>query len=253
MKIYIAKDFFQLSKKAAEIIQDAISEKPDLVLGLATGSTPLGTYKELIRMHKEEKLDFSRVISFNLDEYYPISPENKQSYFYYMKHNFFRHININPENIHVPDGQAEDAESHCKVYEAEIRRHKGIDLQLLGIGENGHIGFNEPDDEIEVLTHLTKLSESTLRANSRFFDSKEKVPCQAITMGLGSIMKAKKILLLASGIKKAEIIAKLLTEQKATTNIPASALLLHNDVTVLLDEEAAGIYKMKIKNQFSEG
>ncbi len=242
MQIYIEKDYCQLSKRAARIIADEINQKPDIVLGLATGSTPMGTYKELVRLHKEEGLDFSQVITFNLDEYYDIAPSNKQSYHYYMQHHLFDHINIRPENIHIPDGKAQDVEKFCIMYDEQIKDHGGIDFQLLGIGENGHIGFNEPDRELKVLTHLSKLSKSTIKANSRFFNSPEDVPDKAITMGLGSIMRSKKIMLLASGRSKASIIAKILTEGRTTTSIPASSLLLHNRVTVILDEEAASLY-----------
>jgi len=243
LQIYIEKDYSQLSKRAARIIADEINEKPDIVLGLATGSTPIGTYNELVRMHREEGLDFSQVITFNLDEYYGIAPSNKQSYHYYMQHHLFDHINISSENVHIPDGKTKEVEEYCLMYDEEIKKYGGIDFQLLGVGENGHIGFNEPDGELKVLTHLSKLSESTIKANSRFFNSQNEVPDKAITMGLGSIMQSKKIMLLASGYSKASIIAKILTEGKTTTSIPASSLLLHNCVTVILDEEAACLYK----------
>lgn len=245
MDIYIEKNFEDLSKFAAKIIADHVRQNPNIVLGLATGSTPVGTYKELVRMHKDEELDFSKVVTFNLDEYYNISPSNPQSYNYYMRENLFNHININFDNIHIPCGEVSDVEKFCKMYDEEIIKYGGIDLQILGIGENGHIGFNEPDNALDVATHLTSLNESTIKANSSFFESIEDVPTKAITMGLGSIMKSKEIILLANGDKKAKIISKILTSGKAMTEIPASALLLHKNVTVILDESAASIYKLQ--------
>jgi len=243
MQLFIEKDYSAMSKKAAQIFADEIRKKPDLVLGLATGSTPIGTYKELIRMHNEEGLDFSQVISFNLDEYYGLTPENPQSYNYFMYENLFNHINIQKENVHIPDGRASDIENYCKEYDNQIEKYGGIDLQLLGIGVNGHIGFNEPSDELIVGTHLTNLTEDTIKANSRFFDSPDQVPIKAITMGIGSIMKAKKIVLLANGKGKAEIMAKLLNNNFVTTKNPASLLMLHQDVTIIMDEEAASQLK----------
>lgn len=239
MQIIIEKDFQGMSIKAAKIIAGQVKKKPDIVLGLATGSTPLGTYQELVRMHKEEGLDFSRAITFNLDEYYGLSPSNPQSYHYYMYENFFRHININPSNIHIPDGMSTDIENYCLNYDRQIKHIGGIDLQLLGIGRNGHIGFNEPAEELSVSTHLTDLTKDTVEANSRFFNCMEEVPKKAITMGLGGIMQAKKILLLANGESKADIMGDLLSQSKVTTKIPASFLWLHQDVTVVMDEAAA--------------
>lgn len=241
MKLLIEKNFNELSKKAAAMIAEEISKKPDIVLGLATGGTPLGTYKELVRMHKEEGLDFSKVTTFNLDEYYNLSPENDQSYYYYMHENFFNHINIKPENIHIPDGKAHDIKASCKEYDKMISEHGGIDFQLLGIGQNGHIGFNEPGDELLVDTHLTELKENTILANSRYFASPDDVPKKAVTMGLGTIMKAKKILLIANGKKKAKIMSELLDDNAVSTKVPASFLLLHNDLTIMIDEEAAAL------------
>ncbi|MFZ7131380.1 MAG: glucosamine-6-phosphate deaminase [Eubacteriales bacterium] len=245
MQIYIEKDYCQLSNRAAKIIADEISKKSDTVLGLATGSTPIGTYRELVHMCKEEGLDFSQVVTFNLDEYYGISSSHEQSYHYYMQRHLFDYININENNVHIPDGKTKDVEAFCILYDEEIKRSGGIDFQILGIGENGHIGFNEPDYALKVLTHLTKLSESTIKANSRFFNSINEVPDKAITMGLGSIMRAKKIMLLASGRSKASIIDKILTEEKTSPHIPASSLLLHNNVTMILDEEAAYLYRLR--------
>lgn len=242
MNLLIEKDYENLSKMAATIIAEQVRKKPNLVLGLATGSTPLGVYKELIRFHKEEGLDFSKVITFNLDEYNNISPENNQSYHYYMYENLFDHININKENINIPEGNKENIEEACIEYDKKIGIAGGIDLQLLGIGQNGHIGFNEPDDELVLNTHLTALKEDTIKVNSRFFSSIEEVPTQAITMGLGTIMQAKKIVLLANSSSKAEIMADFLNYPAVSTQVPASFLLMHNDLTVIMDEDAAKIY-----------
>ncbi|HHW01276.1 MAG TPA: glucosamine-6-phosphate deaminase [Thermoanaerobacterales bacterium] len=243
MDLIIAKDYLDLSRRACRIIASEIKKKPDLVLGLATGSTPLGTYQELVRLYREEGLDFSQVVTFNLDEYYGLSKDNPQSYHYYMYENFFKHVNVKPENIHIPDGTATDVEAVCRKYDEEIARYGGIDLQLLGIGNNGHIGFNEPGDELLTVTHMTELTDDTIRANSRFFNSIDEVPRKAITMGLGTIMQAKKIVLLASGKNKAGIMAELLDENAVSTKNPASFLLLHKDVTVIVDEEAASLLK----------
>jgi len=243
MQIFLVKDYSAMSKKAAQIFADEIRKKPNLVLGLATGSTPIGTYKELIRMHNEEGLDFSQVVSFNLDEYYGLTPDNPQSYNYFMFENLFSKINIQRKNIHIPDGRASDIKSYCEEYDNQIKTYGGIDLQLLGIGVNGHIGFNEPSDELTVGTHLTDLTDDTIKANSRFFDLPDQVPTKAITMGIGTIMKAKKIVLLASGKNKAEIMARLINNNFVTTKIPASLLKLHHDVSIIMDEEAASQLK----------
>jgi glucosamine-6-phosphate deaminase len=240
VKISIKSDYREMSKEAAGIVADAIRAKPNLVLGLATGSTPLGMYKELIRIHKEEGLDFSQVVTFNLDEFCGVSPNDKQSYHYYMYENLFSHININPQNIHIPDGNVEEAEEFCRIYDKMIEEHGPIDLQVLGIGRNGHIGFNEPADKLAVDTHVTPLAEETRRVISNFFDKWENVPKKAITMGLGAIMKAKKILLLANGKKKVDIMRKFIKDRHVTTKLPASFLHLHPNVTVVMDKEAAG-------------
>ncbi|MBZ2174562.1 glucosamine-6-phosphate deaminase [Schnuerera sp. xch1] len=238
MKLIVEKDYDGISKKAAGIVKQQIESNKSTILGLATGSTPVGMYKELIRMHKEEGLDFSNVISFNLDEYIGIDYEHPNSYHYFMKDNLFNHINIDMNNTFVPDGKAKDLDNYCKQYDKLIEKKGGIDLQILGIGENGHIAFNEPDEELNTGTSIINLTESTIKANSRFFDSPGEVPKKAITMGIGSIMKAKKIILMASGKKKAKVIKKLLEGKKITTQLPASMLLLHPDVTVIVDEEA---------------
>lgn len=238
LKVIIEKDYDSMSKKAAEIFIQAIKEKPNIVLGLATGSTPIGLYRELIRVHKEEGLDFSRVTTFNLDEYLGLSSHHPNSYGYFMKEQLFDHINISRENTHIPDGMAENPEEYCKKYDKMIDDLGGIDIQLLGVGENGHIAFNEPDDSLSIGTSIVKLAEKTIEANSRFFESKDQVPREAISMGIGSILKAKKIVLLANGKKKAEVVKKLLTTDRVSTKFPASFLLLHPDVTIIVDEEA---------------
>lgn len=243
MKVIVEKDYKDMSRKAAFFISEAIKEKPNLILGLATGSTPIGAYEELIRMYKEEGLDFSKVITFNLDEYFGLFPEDHQSYRYFMEDILFKYINIKEENTHVPDGLSQNCNEYGRMYDKMIEEKGGIDIQILGIGRNGHIAFNEPAKELMFFTHLTNLTEDTIKANSRFFDSIDKVPRTAITMGLGTIMKAKKIILIANGKNKAEIIRKLLTEDKVTTMLPASLLLLHPDLTVIIDEEAAELYK----------
>ena len=246
MKIIVKKDYESLSNTAANIIKEEIEKKENFLLGLATGSTPIGTYKELIRFHKEEGLDFSKVVTFNLDEYLNIPYTNSNSYHYFMEENLFKHINVPKDNIHIPDGNAEDVGKFCREYDKKIEDYGGMDLQILGIGENGHIAFNEPDDELYLGTHIAGLTESTIKANSRFFDSIDEVPKKAITMGIGSIMKSKKILLLANGEKKAPMIAELLKQEKVSTKIPASFLLLHPDVVVILDEAASKDYLKEV-------
>lgn len=238
MELIIEKDYNALSKAAAKIVKEEIENKPNLILGLATGSTPVGLYEELIKMHKESGLDFSKAMSFNLDEYVGIEDNHPNSYRYFMEEALFKHINIDSKNTFVPNGKAENPEKYCKEYDRLIEEKGGIDLQILGIGENGHIAFNEPGEELNLNTSVVELTESTIQANSRFFDSIEEVPKTAISMGIGSIMKAKKIVLLANGKKKADAIKKLLKADKITTNLPASILLLHPNLTIILDEEA---------------
>jgi glucosamine-6-phosphate deaminase len=224
------------------MVSRQLLKKPSSVLGLATGSTPVGTYKELVRMHKEEGLDFSKVTSFNLDEYLDLSPTHDQSYRYLMNQNLFKHINLDPRNIHVPYGHAADVEEFCDWYEAEIVRSGGIDLQILGIGGDGHIAFNEPGSSLGSRTRLKTLTRETIEDNARFFKHRDEVPRFAITMGVGTIMEAKEIILLANGPKKAAIIAEAL-EGPVTAQVSASVLQLHRHVTVLLDAEAGSKLK----------
>ncbi len=246
MRIVIAKDYEDMSARAARIVAGQIYLKPNSVLGMATGSTPLSMYKELIRVHKEVGLDFSEIVTFNLDEYLGLPKEDEQSYNYYMFENFFNHINIKKENIYIPDGMMKDVEQECKQYDKDIQVKGGIDLQVLGIGNNGHIGFNEPDIKFEATTHKVKLDEETINANARFFATIEEVPRFAISMGIKTIMHAKKILLLASGENKAEVIYRALFEG-ITPEIPASILQLHQDVTVIVEENAAQLLKDKLQ------
>lgn len=237
MRIYDVKDYDALSRKAASIIAAQVTLKPESVLGLATGSSPIGTYQQLIRQYEDGFLDFSTVSSVNLDEYKGLPRDNEQSYYHFMQHNLFRHININPDHTHVPNGMENDAAKECSAYEDLISRLGGIDLQLLGLGHNGHIGFNEPAEHFEKATHCVDLQESTIEANKRFFDSIDEVPKQAYTMGCGTIMKAHKILLIVSGSEKADILAQVVSGP-ITPQVPASLLQLHRDVTIVADKEA---------------
>lgn len=240
MKTIICKDYDEMSRVAAYVMSEQIRSKPECVLGLATGSTPVGMYSALADMHKRLGLDFSKVTSFNLDEYYPIDPKNDQSYMYFMWDNLFSKVNINKAGVNILNGEAKDPEAECDAYEKKIAAAGGIDIQVLGIGLNGHIGFNEPDENMLVKTHKTGLTESTIEANSRFFSSAAEVPRHALTMGMGSIMSAKKILLLISGSGKAQVVKKLF-EGTITTSCPATLLHLHPDVTLVMDEPAAAL------------
>ena len=235
MNLIIVENYDEVSKLAAINIKDVINKKPDAVLGLATGSTPMGTYKELIKMNKENEVDFSKVTTVNLDEYIGLSENDAQSYRYFMNEHLFNHININKENTFVPNGLAEDIEAETKNYDKRIDELGGIDLQILGIGSNGHIAFNEPSDVLISGTHLTDLTEITINANSRFFNSINEVPKTAISMGLGQIMKSKKILLLVHGENKAEAVKEALSG-KITTKNPATMLQMHKDVTIIIDK-----------------
>lgn len=237
MQIYRAKDYHDMSRKAANIISAQVIMKPSCVLGLATGSTPIGTYRQLIEWYEKGDLDFAHVTSVNLDEYKGLSGDNDQSYRYFMNHNFFSHINIPMERTFVPNGLEKNSDAACAAYNEIIRSCGGIDLQLLGLGHNGHIGFNEPGEAFEKETHCVDLTESTIEANKRFFEKEEDVPRQAYTMGIKNIMQARKILLVVSGEDKADILAQVL-EGPITPQVPASILQLHNDVTVVADEAA---------------
>ena len=238
MKIIIKETYEDMSRAAADVIADVIKENPSCVLGLATGSTPIGLYAELVKDCAEGKISFKDVTSFNLDEYRGLPAEHNQSYHYFMRDNLFDHVDIDQAATHVPDGFNPDAEAVGEEYEAAIKEAGGVDIQLLGIGHNGHIGFNEPCDEFPQRTHVVQLTESTINANSRLFDSIDEVPREAYTMGIGTIMAARKILLVANGEGKAQIVRDALFGP-VTPQVPASILQFHPDVTVVVDKEAA--------------
>lgn len=244
MRIYQAKNYQEMSRKAANIISAQIIMKPDAVLGLATGSTPVGTYQQLIQWYQKGDLDFSEIRSVNLDEYKGLAPDNDQSYAYFMRNNLFDHVNIKMENTNIPNGLETDIALECSRYNNVIQSLGGIDLQLLGIGGNGHIGFNEPSDAFESGTHCVKLTDNTIQANARFFETIDEVPKFAYTMGIKNIMQAKSILLVASGASKAEALYRSLFGP-ITPEVPASILQLHNHVSVVADEEALSIIKEK--------
>lgn len=237
MEIVVAKSYEELSRMAAELVAEQVTIKPDSVIGLATGSTPLLMYQKITKIHKESGLSFAKVRSFNLDEYIGLSESNPNSYHHYMWENFFENVDIMKKNINLPDGNAKDIEEECRSYDRKIEASGGIDLQVLGIGKNGHIGFNEPDLYFEATTHRVKLDEDTISANSRFFNSIDDVPRYAISMGIKTIMKAKKVLLLANGGEKAEAVYNAI-KGRITPDVPASILQLHQNVVVLLDESA---------------
>ena len=237
MRIIKVEDYYLMSRMTANIISAQIIMKPKCVIGLATGSTPIGTYKQLIQWYQKGDLDFSEVTTINLDEYKGLSPDNPQSYRYFMNTNFFDHININKDKTFVPNGLEMDSEKACREYNDIIKNSGGVDLQLLGLGNNGHIGFNEPNEAFEKETHCIKLAESTVQANSRFFDTIDEVPKEAYTMGIKSIMQAKKIVVIVSGKQKAEIVKEAFFGP-VTPKVPASVLQLHNDVTLIGDKEA---------------
>ncbi|MFI3225857.1 MAG: glucosamine-6-phosphate deaminase [Clostridia bacterium] len=237
MKIILTKNYEELSQKAAEIIVSQVNSKPNSVLGLATGSTPVGTYKKIIKMYNDSKVDFSDIKTVNLDEYRGLDKSSDQTYYHFMNENFFQFVNVSKENTHIPDGTNLDADAECEKYEQTILDLGGIDLQLLGIGHNGHIGFNEPDDSFATKTHCVTLDESTIKANARFFESEADVPTQAYTMGIGTIMSAKKILLVATGESKADILFEtVLGDVRPQT--PSTILHMHHDVTIVADEAA---------------
>jgi glucosamine-6-phosphate deaminase len=239
MLVILKRDKEEVKEQAAQLIAGAIRKKPSLTLGLATGNTMIGLYQHLVRLHQAGSLDFSQVATFNLDEYLGLPGSHPQSFRHFMHENFFRHVNIPPRNIHIPDGSIRgDYEAYCASYEQDIRAAGGIDLQLLGIGRNGHIGFNEPTSSLASRTRLKVLSRETLDDNANFFGPGEESPRCAITMGIGTILEARKILLLALGASKAAAVAKSI-EGPITCAVSASALQLHPDVTFLLDEPAA--------------
>lgn len=250
MKIVAAKDYKEMSNMAAKVIINQVKEKPDSVLGLATGGTVVGTYEKLIEDYQQNKTSYKHIHSVNLDEYIGIEASHPNSYHYYMTDHLFSHINIEKDHIHIPNGLASDYEAECVEYERAIEKLGGVDLQLLGIGVNGHIGFNEPGTPFDSITHVEKLTESTRKANMRFFDSLDEVPTHAITMGISTILKSRKILLLVSGKKKAAILSQLLNGE-VDEKVPATILKTHPDVTIIADEDALALVGDEKKRCFN--
>lgn len=237
MRVIICDNYDEMSREAAKIVAGQIMLKPNCVLGLATGSTPVGMYNELCKMYDDGKIDFADVTSFNLDEYYPLADDNEQSYHRFMNENLFDRVNIKKENTNILNGLAENPDEECRAFEEKIKKSGGIDLQILGIGENGHIGFNEPSAKLNTKTHLTALTSSTINANSRFFDSIDEVPDRALTMGIATILKSRKIIIMASGAAKHRVVNAMLNEN-IDTDIPATVLNLHDDVVLICDKAA---------------
>ncbi len=244
MEILKAQDYQEMSRKAANIISAQVILNPSAVLGLATGSTPLGIYRQLIDWYNKGDIDFSKAYSVNLDEYVGLSPQHEQSYHYYMNSNFFAHVNFAPGHTYLPDGMAKDITAECARYDKLISNLGGITLQLLGIGHTGHIGFNEPDEDFDKMTHQVQLNPKTIEANARFFGSVDEVPKYAVTMGIKAIMQAKQILLVANGAEKADILYRALFGP-VTPAVPASILQLHPNVTVVADEAALTVISQK--------
>ncbi|ANE47807.1 glucosamine-6-phosphate deaminase [Paenibacillus swuensis] len=242
MNILTFQSTEELNEAGAGIIVSLLQTKPDAVLGLATGGTPVGVYEQLVKSYKKGLVSFKKATSFNLDEYVGLPREHEQSYYTYMKENLFNHVDLPAEQIHIPDGNAPDPEAECRQYEEKLAKAKQIDLQILGLGHNGHIGFNEPDHALVSGTHVVKLQEETLRANARYFDSIEEVPKLAITMGVGMILKAKTILLIVRGEDKAKIVHEALTGP-IRTELPASLLQTHPNLVVMLDNAASRYFQ----------
>lgn len=240
MEVVFCDSYEDMSRRAADVFVAQVQADPESVLGLATGSTPIGLYADLVKDYQDGLIDFSKIQTFNLDEYRGLDPEHDQSYRYFMQKNLFDHVNIDPAATHVPDGANPDADAACAAYEEAIEAAGGIDLQLLGLGHNGHIGFNEPCDEFPVGTHLVELTESTIQANSRLFDSIDEVPREAYTMGIGTIMKARGIVLVASGEDKAKIVRDVVLGP-VKPEVPASVLQLHPNVVVFVDAAAGAL------------
>jgi glucosamine-6-phosphate deaminase len=244
MNIRILTDTVQIGDTVASIIASEIQTNPFCILGLATGSTPLDTYRALVRMYKENKVDFAKVTTFNLDEYVGLPPEHQQSFAFFMKQNLFDHVNIKTENIHLFSGTANNPKEHCVQYDALIAKAGGIDIQLLGLGNNGHIAFNEPGEKFSENSYVAELTQETIEANQRFFKSIDDVPKRAFTMGIGMILKARKIIMIASGINKAQAIFQMI-KGPVTPQCPASILQTCRDITVFLDEPTASYVENK--------
>ncbi|MDD5644503.1 MAG: glucosamine-6-phosphate deaminase [bacterium] len=244
MKVTVCGDYDELSLSAADTIEDLLRKKPAGVLGFAGGSTPVGLFRELIKRNEAGRVSFKKCKSFNLDEYVGLSPGNKQSYRYFMEKNLFSHIDIDKSNTFVPDGLASDMDAYCRWYERQIREAGGIDIQVLGLGSNGHIAFNEPGSAFDSRTRVQKLDDRTINDNARFFDSADEVPEFVVTMGIGTIMEAKKLLLLVNGPQKALMVKKCL-ETPPSEKYPASVIQNHPDATVILDRDAASLLGKK--------
>jgi len=249
MEVVIKRDYEQMSKAAAQIVVDVLNTKPNAVLGMATGSTPLGLYQELVRLHKAGEVDFSRVTTFNLDEYVGLPANHPQSYHYFMHEHFFQHVNIPPHNINIPSGTTSNYPAFCQWYEGRIAECGGIDLQILGIGSDGHIAFNEPGSSLSSRTRLKTLSKQTIDDNARFFERRESVPVYAITMGVGTILDARSLILVASGKGKSKAIAQAV-EGPVTSMLTASAIQMHRDAIVIVDAEAASGLTMRDYYEF---
>jgi glucosamine-6-phosphate deaminase len=244
MEVVVLPTYEEMSKAAAAVVADVLNAKPNAVLGMATGSTPLGLYQELVRMHRAGQLDFAQVTTFNLDEYVGLPTTNSQSYHYFMHENFFKHVNIAPGNIYIPSGTTSNYQAFCEWYEKRIEECGGIDVQILGIGSDGHIAFNEPGSSLSSRTRLKTLARPTIEDNARFFERSEDVPIYAITMGVGTILEARTLVLAANGKNKADAVAQMV-EGPVTSMITASALQLHPSAKVFLDEPAASKLKMR--------
>ena len=238
MQVIIKNNYQEVSEAAAEILLNTVKNKTSVVLGLPTGSSPIGMYKIAVEEYKNNKVSFENVKTFNLDEYMGLDRSNDQSYYYFMNENFYSHVNLKPENINIPDGMAKDINQESIRYENKLKAEGPMDVMFLGIGNNGHIGFNEPDEYFEPFTHEVKLTQDTIEANARFFEKLEDVPTKAVTMGVKTISSAKKIVLIATGAAKADAIAKTVNG-KITPQVPASILQMHDDVTIIIDKEAA--------------
>ena len=247
MKVIIEKDYTAMSNKAAEITAEVIKNNPHAVLSLPTGSTPIGCLEKMADMHKTENLNFENVSIFNMDEYVALKKDDPQGYYYFLNHYLYKHVNINLENTYCPDIENPDLEKACKEYTDLIEKKGGFDLILLGIGRDGHIAFNMPGDRLQAYTHIEQLSNETIEDNSRFFENKEDTPTRAVTLGINPILASKKILLIVNGKNKGEAVKKFLENKEITTALPVSFLWLHNDVTVILDEEAAACLKPEYK------
>lgn len=245
MKIIEVQDYAEMSQRAAEYIIEKIKQNPQITLGLATGGTPVGTYQRLIDDHQQNGTSYREITTFNLDEYVGLSGDNKNSYRYFMDEQLFNHVNINKEKTHVPSGISKDLAEECQQYEQSLDQHGGIDLQVLGIGSNGHIGFNEPGTSFQTTTHVVDLAPSTIEANARFFNSVEEVPTKAVTMGIATIMKSKEILLLVSGESKNAAVQELLNGE-VTEEFPASILKNHPGVTIIADKAAVSGLKLTV-------